>query len=63
MYKREEAKRTLKFYFRLLAEKSGMNWDSDNDAEIEASVDLIIDAAKEEQDLEEKRYGFNQNRK
>lgn len=61
MYKREEAKRTLKFYFRLLAEKSGINWDSDNDAEIEAAVDLIIDAAKEERDLEEKRYGSNQN--
>lgn len=57
MYKREEAKRYFLYYFRLLAEKSGMNWDSDNDAEIEAAVDLIIDAAKEESELEERRFG------
>lgn len=61
MYKREEAKRTLKYYFGLLAEKSGVHWDWEDDAEIEAAVDLIIDAAKEKQDLEEKRYGNNQN--
>lgn len=61
MYKREEAKRYFLYYFRLIAEKSGMNWDSDNDAEIETAVDLIIDAAKEEQETEEKRYGRKSN--
>lgn len=61
MGKREESKRYLKHYFRLLAEKAGVNWDSDNDAEIESAVDLIIDAAKEEQETEEKRYGRKSN--
>lgn len=48
MNKREEAKRYLVYYFRLIAERAGLNWDSDNDAEIEVAVDLIIDASKEE---------------
>lgn len=48
MNKREEAKRMITYYFRLIAKNAGVNWDSDNDAEIEAAVDLIIDASKEE---------------
>lgn len=61
MLKREEAKKYFLYYFRLLAEKSGVHWDSDNDTEIEAAVDLIIDAVKEERETEEKRYGSQGN--
>lgn len=61
MSKGEEAKRYLKHYFRLIAGNAGINWDSDNDAEIEATVDLIIDASREEQTTEEKRYGSEGN--
>ena len=61
MSKREEAKRMLKFYLRMIAENTGINWDSDNDAEIEKAVDLIIDASKEEQKTEEKRNGIKGN--
>lgn len=50
MGKREEAKRMLVHYFRRIATYAGLTWDSDDDAEIEAAIDLIIDASKEEQD-------------
>jgi hypothetical protein len=46
--KRHTAKSTLVHYFRLLFEKSGINWHSDNRVEIEEIIDLIIDAAKAE---------------
>lgn len=49
MSNREEAKRYFTYYFRLIAEKADVNWDSDNDAEIEKAVDLIIDANKQEE--------------
>jgi hypothetical protein len=39
-----KAKSNLKYYFRLLATKQGIRWDSDNDAEVEAIVDYILDA-------------------
>lgn len=47
MGKREEAKRMMKYYFGLIAKRAGVTWDSDNDVEIEAIIDLIIDASKE----------------
>jgi hypothetical protein len=34
-----------RFYFRRIAEQAGMNWDGDNDVEVELMVGYIIDAA------------------
>jgi hypothetical protein len=42
------AKRLLVHYFRLLARKNDIGWDSDNDMEVEQIVDLIIAAAVDE---------------
>jgi ketosteroid isomerase-like protein len=41
----DRAKETLKHYFRTLAEKAGVPWNSGNDAEIEEAVDDILAAA------------------
>lgn len=43
-----KAKSLLVHYFRLLARKNDIGWDSDNDTEVEQIVDLIIAAAVEE---------------
>ena len=59
MSNREEAKRYFTYYFGLIARKAGVNYDSDNDAEIEKAVDLIIDANKQE---ERARYMANGNK-
>ena len=37
--------KTLQYYMRLLAKEQGINWDSDNDAEIEYVIDGIVDEA------------------
>lgn len=42
------AKRLLVHYFRLLARKNDIGWDSDNDMEVEQIVDLIVAAAVDE---------------
>lgn len=42
---RGAATHLLKHYFRLVAERAGVQWDGDNDVEIEAIVDGIITAA------------------
>ena len=42
---RGAATHLLKHYFRLVAERAGVQWDSDNDTEVEAIVDGIITAA------------------
>lgn len=47
MDKKEAAKMRIRYYFRLIAKESGINWDWDNDAEVESIVDLIIEAAVE----------------
>jgi hypothetical protein len=48
MYNSEEkAKEYFVHYFRLLAKHAGMNWNSDNDAEIEAAIEDLIDSAVE----------------
>ena len=47
-YKRNDAKRLLTHYLRLVMEAAGERYDSDNEAEIESIVDCMIDAAKEE---------------
>lgn len=46
--KRQVARRLAQHYFRLIAEKAGVKWDSDNVAEIGDLVDCLIDAAKDE---------------
>ena len=46
MTAREDAIHLAQFYFRLIAQRAGVNWDSDNDAEIELLVCHIIDAAQ-----------------
>ncbi|MCC6458802.1 MAG: hypothetical protein IT328_27910 [Caldilineaceae bacterium] len=43
-----QAKNNLVYYMRLLAKKSGVGWDYDNDCEIETIVDDIIEAAAEQ---------------
>jgi len=48
MDQRAKAKDLLTHYFRLIAGKTGIYWDANNDAEVEAIVDEIIEAAKAE---------------
>lgn len=52
---REQAKRLLKNYFKAIASKAGIRWDSDYDVEIADIVDLIMDGVKKElmQELQE----------
>ncbi len=45
--KRDFAIYYLTFYFKLLFQKAGIQWDISNDADIEQLVDLIIYAAAE----------------
>ncbi|MBN1485311.1 MAG: hypothetical protein JXA37_11380 [Chloroflexia bacterium] len=39
------AKRIFKHYFRLLAEKSGVLWDWENESEIDEAVESLVKAA------------------
>ena len=41
----KEAKSILVWYFKMLAEKTGIQWNSDNECEVENSVDEILRAA------------------
>ena len=45
--KRDFAIYYLTFYFKLLFQKAGLQWDISNDADIEHLIDLIINAAAE----------------
>lgn len=45
---RDKALVLAQFYFDLIANRAGIKWDSDNRAEVEEMVDLIIRAAVEE---------------
>jgi hypothetical protein len=64
MYKRNAAKQLLQHYFRLLAEKADLRWDSDNDNEVGDIVDLIIEAAREGmQEKEEHSDSWHEYRK
>ncbi len=44
----EDAKRLLTHYFRMVWEKAGLKWDSDNDAEVEDIIDYLADGIKKE---------------
>ena len=48
--KRDNAVRYLTWYFKLLFQKAGMEWDESNDGDVECLIDLIIDAAAERND-------------
>lgn len=48
MNAKREARKLMIYYFRLIAREAGANWDRDNDAEVEAMLDFIIDAAVKE---------------
>ena len=41
----DRAKHLIVHYFQVLAEHSGMTWDTDYTAELEEAVDAIIEAA------------------
>ncbi len=47
-YAEKKAIELATYYFRLLAKKAGVNWDSDNDAEIATLIEYIIDASTPE---------------
>lgn len=49
MTKRDEAVRYLAWYFKLLFEMSGLEWDASNDGDVECIVNLIIEAVKEDE--------------
>lgn len=43
MNNRENAKKLLVYYFRLIALKAGIRWDYENEAEVASLVDNIFD--------------------
>lgn len=43
-----QAAHLLKYYLRMIAVKAGVNWDSDNDAEVDAIVECILNAARQQ---------------
>lgn len=43
--RKEQAAHTLIWYFKKVFEKAGLQWDSDNDAEMRGIVDDIVQAA------------------
>ena len=38
---KKKATESLQYYFRLIAERAGINWDSDNDDEVAEIIDNI----------------------
>jgi hypothetical protein len=48
MNHKAEAAQLLVHYFQMIAKKAGLPWESDHTAEIEAAVEHIIDAARDE---------------
>jgi len=47
MSRRQQAIDTVTWYFKKVYEKAGLQWDSDNNAEIAGIVDDIVQAAVE----------------
>lgn len=43
----ENAKSTFRHYFQTAFKAAGLKWDSDNDAEINDAVDMLLAAASE----------------
>lgn len=48
MSDKQTATRLLTHYLRLSAQRAGVQWDSDNDAEVASIVDALITAARQE---------------
>lgn len=48
MSRKDRAKSNLVWYIEKVWRAAGLNWDSDNVAEVEEIVEAILDAAKEE---------------
>lgn len=46
VFGRDEAVKTLQYYFRRAFEAGGLKWDFDNDAEIEYIVDMLMQATE-----------------
>lgn len=46
-YQTQRAAELLAHYFRIVFEKAGLKWDSDNDAEIRSAVEAIVESALE----------------
>jgi hypothetical protein len=46
--KRTRAKRLLRSYLTMLANAASFAWSTENDAEVDELVDLLVEAAKEE---------------
>lgn len=44
----QSARESLKYYFRLAVEANGLQWSFANEAEVDACVSLIIEAAADE---------------
>ena len=45
-YYKEKSRQLLTFYFRLIAERAGIQWTQDNYSEIGELVDCLIKAAQ-----------------
>ena len=43
-----QAAHLLSYYLRMIARQAGVNWDSDNDAEVDAIVECILNAARQQ---------------
>ncbi len=56
------AKRVLNYYMRKAWEAGGLRWDSDNEVEVNAIVQDIVDGIKEEllKESGEKEHGKNE---
>lgn len=43
-----QAAHLFKHYLRLIACRAGVNWDSDNDAEVDSVIECILNAARQQ---------------
>jgi hypothetical protein len=53
----DNAKRNLQHYFRLIASKTDLRWDGDNEAEVADIADYLFDAVLAELEAREKEKG------
>ena len=45
-YKKGQAYNLLRYYIKTAWENAGLNWDNDNDAEIEELINLLMEENK-----------------
>ncbi len=53
MTPRDKAKELMRHYLRMIAEQSGIDWQWDNNSEVDEMVDCLIDAAAFEERVKE----------